>query len=328
MGKGSSSPSPDPQIGEAAKMSAQTGADALDFLKGQAATTNAWAAEDRNRYQTVFQPLQDQYIAKAQSWDSASRLKQVASEARADVMSNAAQAQAQNNRQMAAMGVNPASGRFAQSARSTALATGLAAAGAENNARSKARNEATAMQANAINMGSGLAVNPLSSMQVSNSAVASGTAAAQQGYATQGSLLNQQYQNQLAAYNADQQATGSLFSGLGSVAGLALGSYIISDKEAKTDKEPAKGKSLGAVKSLPAFESWRYKPGAVPGDTELHIGPYAQDFQKATGLGDGKSINVIDAIGVTMGAVKELAGEVDSLKSGRGIGAMPKGGKK
>ena len=34
-----------------------------------------------------------------------------------------------------------------------------------------------------------------------------------------------------------------------------------------------------------------------------HIGTYAQDFQNATGLGDGKSINVIDALGVTMGAV-------------------------
>ncbi|MGH2343373.1 tail fiber domain-containing protein [Segnochrobactraceae bacterium EtOH-i3] len=308
-------------------MSAQTGADALDFFKGQAEITNAWAAEDRSRYQTVFIPQQDAYIKKAQGWDSAARQAQVASEAKADVMSNAAAAQQQNQRQMAAMGVNPASGRFAGQSRATALATGLAAAGAENNARSQARNEATAMQANAINMGSGLAVNPAASMHLSNGAMSSGTSAAMTGYGQQGQLLNQQYQNQLAAYGADQQAIGGLASGLGSVAGLALGGYLKSDKDAKTDKAPADGKSLGAVKSLPPFESWRYKPGAVPGDTERHIGPYAQDFQKATGLGDGKSINVVDAIGVTMGAVKELAGEVDKLR-GRGIGEMPKRGKK
>ncbi|MGH2341809.1 tail fiber domain-containing protein [Segnochrobactraceae bacterium EtOH-i3] len=309
-------------------MSAQTGADALDFFKGQAAITNAWAAEDRERYQSRFIPLQDAYIEKANNWDSAARQAQVASEAKADVMSNAAAAQQQNQRQMAAMGVNPASGRFAGQTRATALATGLAAAGAENNARSQARNEATAMQANAINMGSGLAVNPAASMQLSNGAMSSGTSAAMTGYGQQGQLLNQQYQNQLDAYNANQQATGSLMSGLGSVAGLALGNYLMkSDKDAKTDKAPAVGKSLGAVKSLPPFESWRYKPGAVPGDTERHIGPYAQDFQKATGLGDGKSINVVDAIGVTMGAVKELAGEVDRLKAGRGIGAYPGPGK-
>ncbi|MGH2342901.1 hypothetical protein ACRC7T_15630 [Segnochrobactraceae bacterium EtOH-i3] len=80
-------------------MSAQTGADALDFFKGQAAITNAWAAEDRERYQSRFVPLQDAYIKKAQGWDSAARQAQVASEAKADVMSNAAAAQQQNQRQ-------------------------------------------------------------------------------------------------------------------------------------------------------------------------------------------------------------------------------------
>jgi hypothetical protein len=39
----------------------------------------------------------------------------------------------------------------------------------------------------------------------------------------------------------------------------------------------------------------------------------AQDFKRVTGLGDGRSISVIDAIGVTMGAVKELAEKIDTL---------------
>ena len=38
------------------------------------------------------------------------------------------------------------------------------------------------------------------------------------------------------------------------------------------------------------------------------------DFQRETGLGDGKTINVIDAIGVTMAATKELSKDVRSLR--------------
>ncbi|PWB90923.1 hypothetical protein C5688_08655 [Methylocystis sp. MitZ-2018] len=52
-------------------------------------------------------------------------------------------------------------------------------------------------------------------------------------------------------------------------------------------------------------------------DEGAHIGTYAQDFQRETGLGDGKSINVIDAIGVAMGAIKELSAKVDKLDRNR-----------
>lgn len=306
MGKGSSVPSSDPAIGQAALMQAQTGSDALDWYKSQAEITNQWAAEDRSRYQNTFQPLQDAYIDKTSNWDSGARLKQVASEAKADVMTNAAQARQQSNRQLSAMGVNPNSGKFSGTTRALNLSTGLAAAGAQNNARSQARNEALSLQSSAINMGNGLAVNPLSSIQTSNSAMGSGVSAAQQGYAGQASTLNQQYANQLSAYNAQQAGTNSLMGGLGGLAGIALDGLIFSsDENVKTDKRPVRG-VLDAVKNM-RVESWRYKDG----DPNAHVGTYAQDFTRETGLGDGKTISVIDALGVTMGAIKELAEKVD-----------------
>ncbi|MFG1340921.1 hypothetical protein [Xanthobacter autotrophicus] len=52
------------------------------------------------------------------------------------------------------------------------------------------------------------------------------------------------------------------------------------------------------------------------GDGERHIGTYAQDFKATTGKGDGHSIPVIDAIGVTKGAVKELDAKVEKLAKG------------
>jgi hypothetical protein len=83
-----------------------------------------------------------------------------------------------------------------------------------------------------------------------------------------------------------------------------------SDENAKEDKREVKG-VLDALKKMP-IEAWKYKDGE--GDGGEHIGTYAQDFKKQTGLGDGKNINVIDALGVTMGAVKELAEKVENLK--------------
>ena len=58
-------------------------------------------------------------------------------------------------------------------------------------------------------------------------------------------------------------------------------------------------------------EKWRYKPGR--GDGGEHVGPYAQDFAAATGQGDGKSIDMISAIGVTMGAIRDLDKKVDKM---------------
>jgi hypothetical protein len=357
MGGGSSSaPTADPNIGLAAMKTAQTGADYLDLMTSQydiynerqekldALTSqvtesqltaqnqaNTWAAEDRDRYTSTFQPLQDAYIEKTSNWDSAEKQAQAAGEAKADVMSAAAQQQQTRLRQQTAMGVNPASGRYAGTERAADTATALASAGAQNNARTQLKNQAVALQADAINMGSGMAsqatqalglgvntgnsvvsnnVSNQSSWNAGNQLLSSGYTTAMQGYTSQANTLNNLYANQINAYSAENSANassgfGSLMSGVGSL----VSAFMPSDENVKTDKVPAKG-ALQAVKSMP-IEEWTYKPGV--GDGGRHIGTYAQDFQAATGKGDGKSIPVVDAIGVTMGAVKELSDKVDQI---------------
>ncbi len=168
MGGGSSSaPAPDPQIGATAMKQAQLGAEWLEVAKGQFGVANerqagldkltsqvtqsqltaqnqanTWAAEDRDRYKSVFQPMQDDYLQKVQNWDSPERQAQLAGEAKADVMNASAQAAQTRQRQMSAMGVNPASGRFAGVERSADAGTALASAGAQNTARNQVRNQA------------------------------------------------------------------------------------------------------------------------------------------------------------------------------------------
>lgn len=309
-GGGGSAPKPDPNIGIAALKSAATGERYLAFMEDQAAITNEWAGQDRARYQDTFIPIEDRFIAEAQGYDSPERKQKAAAEAVADVRQQQMIAQAGNERRMASMGVNPASGRFAGEDRRADTASALAAAGAANTARRQVEATGDAMRANAINLGKGLAVNPGTSMGLSNGAASSGFNGAMQGYQTQGSLLNTQYQQQMDAYKAKQSSMGALGSAIGSVVGaIEWAPIFASSEKIKTDKRKAPG-VLDAVKEM-RVEKWRYKDGH--GDGGEHVGPYAEEFKAKTGLGDGKSISVIDAVGVTMGAVKELADKVDRM---------------
>lgn len=369
MGKGSKAPSADPNIGKAALMQAKLGEDWLAIAKEQygienrradelAAVANEvsrhqldasrqsqqWATEDRQRYKSVFQPMQDEFIDTAQGWDSEERQGKMAAEARAGVINNAADAAAQRSRSMAAMGVDPTSGRYAGIERAADTTTALAAAGAENNARNQVRKEAIALKGDAINMGNGLPAQAGSALglgvQAGSAAVGtkaggnagytqalgvlrSGYDAAAGGYAGQGQTLSNLYGQQLQAYQINQQNKGGGIMGtIGSIAGTAAGAFL-SDEDLKEDKTPARG-VLDAVREMPV-EEWTYKEGA--GDEGRHIGPYAQDFQRATGKGDGHSIPIVDAIGVTMGAVQELDRRVEqlaaALPAGRGITREP-----
>lgn len=306
MGGGGSAPEPDKNIGRAALKSAKTGEAMLAWMQDQAAITNEWAADDRAREVEVFRPLQDAFIQEAATWDSAARKNEVAQQAVADVRQQTANAEAGRVRQAMAMGINPNSSRFMAAGRSAALDAGLAAAGAQNMARRRVEQEAEGKRANAINMGAGLAVNPGTSMGLSNGALQAGGSAAMTGYGQQGSLLNTQYNQQLQSWQANQNSMSSMMGGLGTVAGIML-----SDQNAKTDKKPLpEGAALGAIREMP-IEKWRYKPGR--GDGGEHVGTYAQDFTKATGQGDGKTIDMISAIGVTMGAIRDLDKKVDNM---------------
>lgn len=94
----------------------------------------------------------------------------------------------------------------------------------------------------------------------------------------------------------------------GSLAGLAM---LRSSKEFKYDDAPADS-ILEAVEKLPV-RAWRYKPEAGMGE-DRHVGPYAEDFHELFGLGDGKSIPVVDAVGIGLAATKELALAVHLLE--------------
>ena len=77
--------------------------------------------------------------------------------------------------------------------------------------------------------------------------------------------------------------------------------------------------TLIKIEDLPV-ERWRYKEGLGLGDSD-HIGPYAEDFKETFGVGDGVTINLLDAVGVGLSATKGLAKKVKKLEKGLGLAA-------
>lgn len=117
---------------------------------------------------------------------------------------------------------------------------------------------------------------------------------------------------------------GGLFGGgAESAAGAGVGQSVVggeivgagaaaaaSSRLFKTDNRDLES-ILQAVHDLPV-ERWRYKGSS---DDKGHIGPYAEDFQEAFDVGDGVTIQLQDALGVALGAIKELTIEVWELKA-------------
>lgn len=320
MGGGSSAPSPDKNVGRAALMSAETGREFLDFMRGQSTVSNRWAEEDRARSMDVFRPVEDSYIAANR--DATADYEGVERDVRmaqADVRQQFDVSRDMRERDMARMGVDPSSGRWQDDSRKTGLTEALAHAGVSNATRLRGRDvaeaEAEQKQLNVINMGKGLAVNPATSLGLSNSAGQAGFSGAMRGYNQQGSMLNADYRNRLAGWQADQQSNNSLWSGLGSVAGFALSSGMLSSKDYKEDRRPARD-VLEAVREMPV-DTYRYKEGIADGGAAPHVGPMAEDFHAATGQGDGRSIPVQDMLGLLTGAVQELDAKVEAMAGGK-----------
>ena len=109
-------------------------------------------------------------------------------------------------------------------------------------------------------------------------------------------------------------------SGIGAAVAQGLGTAVgglaaISDRNLKTDIHEASfgGDVLAILNDLPV-PAWRYLNSDA-----LHVGPMAQDFKAAFGLGDSdKEIQAVDAFGVLLMAVKALSEEVEQLKRERG----------
>jgi len=109
--------------------------------------------------------------------------------------------------------------------------------------------------------------------------------------------------------NANLQAGGGSDT-LGTIGTLVgIGGTIASMASSRSLKHDKASVSILDKLATVPVEQWRY----IEGGQELHIGPYAEDFNAAFGLPDKPYIQLIDYMGVLLGAVKELNDKVDRV---------------
>lgn len=198
---------------------------------------NDIARRDRARYENVYQPLEDDLVKEAKDFATPARADFEAGRAQSAVSNqfNAARQAAIQN--LESFGIDPTAVRYAALDRGARVAQGAASAAAGTNARLQTENVGRALRSEAINVGRGypgqVARQFGAALQGGNQGINSSLAATASGAQTMGTgaqwsgigtgalsgagnMMNQQYQNQMAAYNAERQQT----SGIGSLLGI------------------------------------------------------------------------------------------------------------
>ena len=301
-------------------------------------------ARDAAKERLKYRALEDEILTQTRRFNQNQTADIYAGRAGADVEGALAQQRTVANRNLTRMGINPNSARFAALNNQFALAGAAGKAGAMTNARMAAENQGLGMKYQAANLGRGNTATALSAIgtgvgagagahgliQGQNAPMYQGFSGAMgglqgqmQGINSQANMLNMGFQNQMAGYQAEQSA----MAGMGQVAGMAAMAF--SSEDYKKDKTPIKdGAALSAVNNMD-IESWDYKPGIADGGAQRHVGTYAEQFQRETGMGNGRMLPLQDALGVTMKAVQDLDKKVSALMSPKRManGGTVRGGK-
>lgn len=304
------------QIGD---QSAALSKDYADYMKG------------------TFRPIEQALAEEAATAGGITDQERRASEAGVDVSTSFEGAREAQKRDLQRIGVNPNSGAYLSADTSSRVLEAASRAQGMNNARDQAKNIGWAKKMDVANVGRNLPSSQATSAGIALNAgnAASANAAAPNTMANQnaaqhiagfnttvganqaaGNLYLGQFGAQMSGYNAQQQADAEKWGGIGSAVGSGIGAYAalagISSKKLKHKMEKVSEEVvLKGLKKLPV-EKWDYKKGVA--DEKTHIGAYAEDFAETFGVGDGKTINLIDAIGVNMLAIKGLSKQVDRIE--------------
>ncbi len=243
-------------------------------------TANAEA--DRARYVGKFQPVEDQLVHDAATYDNPARRDQMMGAAGAKV-GQAFDAQREGALQtLESYGVNPSATRFGALDAGMRTAEAAAKAGAENTAGLQVDQTARDLRTEAINVGKGYPAQAINEQgaatQAGSSAVGNTNSTTNTGANTMGtgvqygaqqtnalggaaSALNMGYNNAIAGFNANQAAS----SGVGSALGLFGGIFTkaIGLASGGTVPDIATSGSVMAGRAAAVGQS----NGAIPTDT-------------------------------------------------------------
>lgn len=217
---------------------------AYDTTQEVTKTNLARANEAYDLYKQGALPAMEKLKADADQYNTAAYQEQLASQAAADIGQAAQVQREQTAMRQRAYGIDPTSGVAQGQANANSVMQAAASAAAANQTREAAKQVGLQKQANVYNMYAGLPAQSMNQTNTAMNAQGQGTAAGQAmisniaglssannaaastamgGWGQVGSLGVQKYQADVGAFKAQQDAESSMWSGVGSLAGMALG---------------------------------------------------------------------------------------------------------
>lgn len=266
MSSGNSPPPPDytpiaQANKEAAEANLKLGTDQLNWAKEQykdtAPYTKAYldsttkasnqafqnATEDRARYKSVYQPVEDDFVKKAMNWDNPARAEEQAGAAKADVSASFDAAREASTRQLEGFGIDPSQTRFGALDLASRVSKAAAMSAAGTQSRQNTAATGLGLEGEAINIGKGYPGQVAQSYATGTTAGGAGITSALNTSSTYGNLmgtpvqygnlaqnnlngatsaLNTGYTNAIAGHQLDVQSSNNTSSGIGALAGAAM----------------------------------------------------------------------------------------------------------
>lgn len=248
------------------------------------------AQEDRDRYERVYQPLEQSLVDDAAKLGTREEQQRRAGEAVADVKT-AFQAQRDNaERALQGYGVDPSMMRSNALDLGIRTAEAAASAGAANNARTQAENMSRALRSEAINIGRGypgqVAQSSAIAQQGGSAATQAQLAASQIAGANMNNtnwinsstnannagngLISGIFGTQANIFNTQQVAKTALNSQMFDMLGSGIGAMAMSDERVKENIKP-----VGKLDNGLTVYEFNYK-----GNPQRQIGLIAQEVEK------------------------------------------------
>lgn len=201
------------------------------------------AQSDRERYETIFRPMEDAFAQEAQDYDTPERRAEQRARGIADVNTQFDAARRNALQRLESYGVDPSQTRNAALDIGTRTAQAAAQVGAATQADNRVEDVGRALRSDAINMGRGALTNAAGfygqavgsggqAQQGAYGATNTGAGAVQSslgfsgqalgGYGQNAGILSQGYGNQMAGYNAQSAQDAGLLQGIGGITGAAM----------------------------------------------------------------------------------------------------------
>lgn len=240
----------------------------ISQFMGDMKVTSDNAAEDRDFYETNFQPLEKDLADEARTYDTTERRQKEMGGAQAMVSEQFDQQREQAQQELEAYGIDPSSTRRGALDISVRAAEAAAKAAAGTQASNRVEDVGRALRSEAINVGRGYPGQVAGSYatasqmgggvgglvgqrtQIGSQTRGSPTewmGAGNQAVGQWGNTLNMSYQNQLAQYNANQQASSGWGSALGLIGGMATKAFGFAEGGAVPEYDLQQPKTGGHV---------------------------------------------------------------------------------